>query len=455
MKDLTKGNTFLILFKFAIPLIIAGVVAQSYNLIDLIVAGNFIGSDALSATGCTSTLIQFLSSLFWGFGVAVSAIVGKLYGSKQYERIPVVIKTVSIFVSGLMALLCVGFIVFSRQTLVLLKVDEEIFEAANSYFRIFMVSLFIQALNYIWTCTLQSLGDSLYPMAMTLVSGLGNIGLNLLFVITFNMGINGLAYASILSCLISLIMGVIRILVYIKKLGGNYRLEFSFFELKKVSKLALPCILQQCSLYLSSVVVQPLINNMGKQVSGGYAIAMNVNTFLNAIYHNISRAVSAYVAQSKGAKQYNNYKKGVFIGIVQQLCFVIPLTIICIVFANPIFSIFMRDNDVSCLPYATQFAYICIPFLAFSALGNLMHSFYKSVGAVKSVLFSTIIFSIARIVLSYLIPNVDLINNIYWGLALAWIIEDLLLIGIYFIGIWKTNNHKLYESSLKNNKESR
>lgn len=449
MKDLTKGNTFFVLLKFAIPLIIAGVISQSYNLIDLIIAGKCIGTDALSATGCTTTLIQFLSSLFWGFGVAVSAVVGKLYGSKQYSRIHTVLKTITLFVFTLMFIICLGFIIFSRQTLYLLKVDEEIFEAANSYFKIFMISLFLQSITYIWTCSLQSLGDSVFPMIMTIISGLGNLGMNVLFVVVFNMGINGLAYASIISCFISFVMGGYRILFSIKKLGGNYRFEFSAFELKKVSKLAIPCILQQCSLYASSVVVQPLINELGKNVSGGYAIAMNVNTFLNAIYHSISRAVSSFISQSKGAKKYDNYKKGLYIGFTQQIIMIVPLTIICILFPNQIFSVFMKDNDLSCLVYATQFAYLCVPFLVFSALGNLMHSFYKSVEAVKTVLFSTIIFSIARIALSYLLPNSQYIDNIYWGLSLAWIIEDIVLVGIYYLGTWKSKNHKKYELERK------
>ena len=203
MKDLTQGNTFKELFKFSIPLIISGIVSQSYNMIDLIIAGKVIGNDALSATGCTSTLIQFLSSLFWGFGVATSAVIGKLYGAKENKRIVLVIKTTTLFIAITMFILCLMFFLLSNNVMEILKVDKEIIDPANNYFKLYMIALFFQAITYIFTCTLQSIGNSKYPMIMTLVSGLGNLILNILFVSNLNLGINGLAYATIISCFIS------------------------------------------------------------------------------------------------------------------------------------------------------------------------------------------------------------------------------------------------------------
>lgn len=451
-KDLTKGNTFLTLLKFAIPLIVAGVISQSYNLVDLIIAGKVIGSEALGATGATTTLIQFLSSLFWGFGVAVSAVVGKHFGAKRYERIPTTIKTITFAVTVTMFFICLGCIIFTDGIMEIFKVDTLVVDDASSYFRIYMISLFIQSITYVWTCILQALGNSKYPMAMTLVSGLGNLGLNLLFVVVFSLGVNGLALASILSCLISLVMGAIKIIQSIKDFGGNLAFEFSLKELKYTSKLAIPCILQQCSLYLSSVIVQPLINGMGKAVSGGFSIAMNFNTLVNAVYHSISRAVASYASQSKGAKKYDNYSKGIYVGIVQQVILSLPILILAYIFPNQIFSIFMKDNDVSCLPYATQYVKLCVPFVLICAYGNLMHSFYKSVGAVKTVLFTTTLFTISRILFSYLLPNEELISNIYLGLSLSWVVEGLALLIAYYSGIWKTKNHKKYEKEKRDEK---
>ena len=437
MKDLTQGNTFKELFKFSIPLIISGIVSQSYNMIDLIIAGKVIGNDALSATGCTSTLIQFLSSLFWGFGVATSALIGKLYGAKENKRIVLVIKTTTLFIAITMFILCLMFFLLSNNVMEILKVDKEIIDPSNNYFKLYMIALFFQAITYIFTCTLQSIGNSKYPMIMTLVSGLGNLLLNILFVSNLSLGINGLAYATIISCFISLLMGLIKIIKTLYEFNGDIKFQFSFSELKNVSYLAIPCILQQCSLYLASVVVQPLINNLGKSVSAGYSIAMNVNVLLNAVYHSISRAVATYASQSKGSKQYSNYKKGIYIGIIQQLILTLPLLIICVIFKDKIFLIFMKDNDTTCLPYAIQYVDLCVPFVIFCALGNLMHSFYKSIGSVITVLITTTIFTITRITLSYTLPNTNLISNIYLALSIAWVVEATILMLAFYLGFWK------------------
>ncbi len=455
MKDLTKGNTFLVLLKFSIPLIIAGVIAQSYNLIDLAIAGKVIGSDALSATGSTSTLIQFLSSLFWGFGVAVSAVVGKLYGAKEYKRINTTIKTITIFVFIVMAFVCAFCMISSGMIMDLLKVDNEVKDSARSYFTIFMVALFIQSLTYIFTCILQSLGDSKYPMFMTLVSGVMNIGLNLLFVMVFKLGVNGLALATIIACLFSFIMGLFRIINVIKSMDGNLSFEFSFDELKNVSYLAIPCILQQCSLYLSSVIVQPLVNDLGKKVTAGYSIAMSYNTLVNSFYHAISRAIASYSSQSKGKKEYDNYSKGVYIGFGLQLIVVIPVLIFTIIFPNQIFMLFMKNNDTSCLIYSTKYVIFCIPFVCFCAFNNLMHSFYKSVGSVKTVLFTTTLFTISRICFSYLLTYGEVIDHVYLGLSLSWVIECISLMSIFYLGIWKNPEHKQYEKMKKLNNQTK
>src|SRR5574344_866120 len=134
MKDLTKGNVIKVLLIFAIPLIISGLLSQTYNLFDLMVAGKFVGDNALGATGCSTTFIQFVSSLFWGFGVAVATITGELYGEKNYRKIVTITKTILILNIVLMFEVCAFSILFARQILTLLKVDEIIYDDALTYF---------------------------------------------------------------------------------------------------------------------------------------------------------------------------------------------------------------------------------------------------------------------------------------------------------------------------------
>jgi putative MATE family efflux protein len=450
MKDLTKGNVIKVLLIFAIPLIISGLLSQTYNLFDLMVAGKFVGDNALGATGCSTTFIQFVSSLFWGFGVAVATITGELYGEKSYKRIVTATKTVLILNSAVMFLVCLFCIIFARQILTLLQVDEVVFEDAMTYFIIYFIALFFQSIYYQIVCILQSLGNSKYPLLVTVVTSIANLGLNLLFVLVFKLGVFGLAIATLISGIIGFILGFIKILKTIKELGGDFKLEFSKEELNLLLKIGIPCILQQSALYLSSVVVQPVVNGLGKDVSAGYSVAMNINLLLNAIYHSISRTVATYTSQSKGARLYNNFSRGIKVGMLLQVLFCAPLCILIAIFPNEISSVFLNTKDSACLPYATQYVVLCIPFTIFVSYGNLMHSFYKSVEAVKTVFVSTLIFTIARITFTYVIPNQNYLFSVYLGLSLAWVVEAIVLTIIYFSGIWKSKEQKEFENKSKN-----
>jgi len=428
MKSLIQNkNTFRTLLVFALPVILSYLLTQTYNLADVIIAGKAIGDDALSATGVTSTFIQFLSSIFWGYGVAVATISGEQFGANEKEKLISTIKTVTFFISIVMTVLCACCAIFAEPILTLLKVDSAIFESAKQYFQIFMIGLFFQSISYQFTCILQSLGISKFPLIATFISGALNVGLNLIFVKVLNWGVNGLAWATVISSFISLVLHLIRIGMIVKELGGNFKFHISGSLLKKTTLLAIPCILQQCSLYLSSVIVQPFINGLGKDYSAAFSIAMNVGLIFNATFHSVSRVIAAYSSQSKGAKQYKNYSKGILIGIALQVIFTAPLCIATAIWPNQIFSIFLNGKNPNILVYATQYVVLCVPFIIFCAYGNLMHSFFKAVESVKTILITTTVYTIARITFTYTIPNDDKLLSVYLGLSLAWVVESIVL----------------------------
>lgn len=448
--NLSKENkVFKALFLFAIPLIISNVLAQSYNIIDLIVAGRVLGTDALSATGSTSTFIQFVSSFFWGFGVAMSTVIGELYGKGDKKGAVKAIKTGVMFIAGLFFLVSLFCFIFAPQILTWLKVDPEIFDSALLYFRVYIISLFLQALGYQVTSILHGVGNSKFPMVMTSIAGVTNVAFNLIFIIPCHMGVEGLAYATIISSGISFVLGIIYVFKIIKDFGEDLKPEFDLSIFKFLGRLAIPCIIQQTALYFSSIMVQPKINGMGKAYSAGYSVAMNYNLILNAVYHALSRSTSTYTSQCKGSGKHDKYTHGILCGCAIQAILITPLAILTMIFPNQIFSIFLKNNDSSCLPYATSFAYCCLPFIYFICYGNLMHSFYKSVEATKTVVFTTAMFTVARIGFTYLLPDMGNLVNIYLALAFSWVVEAILLFAFYVSGTWKAKEIKEFELKAK------
>ena len=160
-------------------------------------------------------------------------------------------------------------------------------------------------------------------------------------------------------------------------------------------------------------------------------------------------AIATYASQSRGEQKYENYSKGIRIGLILQLIFTLPLVIILFVFPNEACMLFLRNRDSDCLPYATQFIYLCLPFLFFTCFVNLMHSFFKAVKAVNCVLISTTLYSISRITFTYLLPNNEYIFAVYLALSLSWVVESIALIIIYYSKLWiKKDEKELLEKKI-------
>ena len=451
MKDLTQGKPFKSILLFGLPLLISGIIAQTYNLIDLLIAGRYLGSVGLSAVGSTSTFISFLSSYFWGFGVAVSTVIGKYFGAKDNERVVKAAKNILFFVSLTMVVVCALCFLLADPIFRLLNIQSDIYEDAMVYFRIYIFSLFAQAVAYQLTSVLHAIGDSKIPLLATTVSGIANVGLNLLFVGVFDWKVAGLAYATLASSIAGALISLIAVIRYIFKMGYNLKWQFSWDSIQPIITIAIPCVIQQCALYLSGVAVQPMVNGISKEAVAGYSVAMSINTFINAAYHSYSRAVASYASQSLGSKKYNNFNKGVLIGFSQQAMIFLPMMAVCLIFPVPIISLFLKNNSTDCIPYALNYMWFALPFVPFCAYGNLMHSFYKAVGAVKSVLVSTTVFTLARIAFTYLVPPGDNLMTIYLGLSFAWIVETIVLLVIYFSRIWQPSEMKATKIENKGN----
>lgn len=449
MKDITKGNIFKTLLLFSLPLIFSGLLSRTYNLVDIIIAGKTLGDDALSVLGCSTTFIQFLSAIFWGFGVGLSTLTGILFGKEEKEKIVKLSKTGISTITAVMFLICLFCVIFATNIMDFLKVDPDIIVDAILYFRIFMLSLFFQSFYYQIICIFQSVGDSRFPMIITLITSGINIILDLLFVLVFKLGVMGLAIATVIASFVGLVYALIKMMILIKKLNGNFKWQYSFQDLGSILKISLPCILQQISLYASSIGVQPLINKIGKEATSGYSIAMNINLVLDAIYHGVARAVATFASQSKGAKKYKNYNKGNLYGLLLMVVLCAPFIITIFIVPKEICLIFLNNKSSASIPYAIQYVYCCLPFLVFLFVGNLLHSFFKAVESIYSVLISTTIFTIARLLFTYFLPNNEYIFSVYIGLGLAWVIEAIVLTIIYYTGIWKSKEQKEEEKLLK------
>ena len=438
MKDLTTGNIYKTFILFAIPLVLAGILSQAYNLIDTVIAGKYLGDQGLAAIGSTSAFITFSSSIFWGYTSGAAIYLATLFGAGKYQEIKsaiyhsLAVIVLSALFFGVLVVLC------SDQILHFLQVDETIYTDAKCYLTIYILGMFLMLANNCFVHIMNALGLSSYPFFMSLLSAVLNIGGNIFSVTVLKLGVAGIAYATLFAALTVDICYLFKIRKCLKELGVlTYKVTFQPALLSKISIYALPVAAQQLIMYVACLIISPMVNGIGSSASASYTVVMQLYNMNSGIYQNSAKTLSNYTAQCVGAGKTKQLKRGVRVGLLQGIAFVSVPLIICSVLAKPVCAIFFPENYAGDgLTYAIMFAQFYLPLIVFNLINNLFHAFYRGTASMKLLLILTTTGGLSRVIFSIIfVPHFGM-QGIYIGWALSWITEAILAIGSYFSGIW-------------------
>ena len=440
MKDLTKGNIYKTFILFAIPLVLSGFLSQAYAIIDSIIAGKWLGPDGIAATGATGSLIQFISSVFWGYSAGFSIYIAVLFGAGNYERLKttlysnfVLITIASIFVSLIM-------IVFKDGIFDFLEVDSKIRRDSMIYFITYVAGLFSILLNNFFAVSLHAMGISGFSFRMALISSVLNIAGNIISVTLLDMGVFGIALSSVLSATVVNVFYIIKIKNCFSQMecDDDFKLKFSTLSIKRSISYAIPVTFQQLVMYMASFVISPLINGLGGAYTAAYAVSNRVYEINAGVYQNSAKTLSNYTAQCIGSKQYNLIEKGVKVGFIQSVVLVLPFVAVCAVFAIPICKAFFPAQYAGDgLRYSVLFSEIYLPFILFNVVNNLFHAFYRGIKNMKWLLITTTFGSLVRVIATFALAPEHGIYGVYAGWAISWVMEAVLCAGSYFFGGWK------------------
>lgn len=444
MRKLYEGNIRRNFFIFAFPLILTALFSQAYSIINTIMAGKLIGDNAISAIGSTAPFVSMISSLFWGYATGFSIYVAILFGKGDSKKMLNVIK-VNILVSSLVVLtisfLC---IILHEYIFDFLNIDESIRKDAFLYFGIYMSGLVFLHITWCLGYISNAIGHTILPLGASLISNILNISGNYVLVKYTDMGVGATALATVGSALVVIIF-------YLYMLYGSFKkykiptkgIYFSKDELKMSWEYAFPTMLQQSVMYMCTAFVSPLTNKCGAAAIAGYTIGMRIYDLNAAVYQNSNKTVSNYIAQCIGAKKYNMIKPGIRTGIIQTSIFLLPLLIATVFGAKYISGIFLNEPDS--IHFSIIFMRYCMPFVIFNVINNLAHAIFRSAGAGKILVASTLVYSISRFAYSYILYPKFEMYGIFLAVILSWITEAVLCIFIYATGRWKNEEYKLNE----------
>ena len=387
-KDLTTGKIMPILVNFTVPLVLGNLFQLTYNAVDSIIVGHFVGKEALAAVGICNPVSTLMILFLNGLCMGASILMGIQYGAKDYETLHRQISTTLLsgaFFSFFLTLVCV---IFAVPILLLLQVDPSIMDMTVQYLRIIFLGLMFTFLYNFFSSTLRALGDSASPLYFLIISAILNIFGDLFFVIVLKAGSNGCAISTVLSealcCLFCIIY--IQKKVPILRLGKKW-LVFDARLLKKTIAYGWASAMQQATVQMGKIAIQALVNTMGVSVAAAFAVVNRIDDFAITPEQNIAHAMTALMAQNKGAGKNDRMREGFRCGMILELVYGAAVMLICLGFARPLMSLFVKDEEV--IGHGVVYLHLIAVMYILPAVTNSLQGFFRGIGDLKVTLMSS------------------------------------------------------------------
>lgn len=363
IKDLTVGKPESVLWRFCMPLFGSIIFQQLYNIADSLVAGKFVGENALAAVGNSYEITLIYLAFAFGCNMGCSVIVSQLFGAKEYENLKTGIYTALISTAVLVAGLMVFGITCGGSMLHLINTPEEIMAPSKLYLDIYTLGLPFLFFYNMSTGIFSGLGDSKTPFIFLVISSTSNILVDIFFVTKLNMGIAGVAWATFICQGVSCILAVTVIFKRLATITTEHKPAlFSWPLLKKISAIAVPSILQQSSISIGNIIIQSVINGFGPSVIAGYAASVKLNNMVITSFTTIGNGISNYTAQNIGARRADRVKAGFNAGVKMVWTLSLPIFLLYFFGGRFLLNFFMEEPAGLAMDTGITFLRILSPF---------------------------------------------------------------------------------------------
>ncbi|MDY3919190.1 MAG: MATE family efflux transporter [Candidatus Limivivens sp.] len=438
MKDLTSGNPAKILWLFSIPMLVSAMFQQIYNIADSMIAGKFVGEDALAAIGASYPITMIFMAIAMGINIGCSVVISQLFGGKKYREMKTAVTTTFLACLCICLLLTAGGLLLCGPLLRMIQTPDNVFEDAALYLKIYIGGLSFLFLYNICTGIFTALGDSRTPLYFLIASSLGNILLDLAFVTLVKWGVAGVAWATFTAQGISSVLSIVTLAGKLRQIETEEKpAPFSWEMLRKIGRIAVPSILQQSFISVGNIFVQALINGFGSAAIAGYSAGMKLNTFAITSFTTLGNGVSSFTAQNVGAGKLERVKEGFRAGLVMMILIALPFFAAFFFFDGPMLRLFMNAGSENAMAVGQDFLRIVSPFYFVVCIKLLADGVLRGAGAMKQFMISTFSDLIIRVMLSYVLSGFLGTTGIWMSWPIGWVIGTSLSAFFYFTGSWK------------------
>lgn len=431
-KDLTVGNSAKVLISFSLPLLGSVVFQQLYNIADSLVAGKFIGENALAAVGNSYEITLIFIAFAMGCNIGSSVIVAQLFGGQKLGKMKTAVYTTLIAGGVLCLALMAAGILLCPSLLQWIKTPENVLADSRLYLDIYILGLPFVFYYNIATGIFSALGDSKTPFIFLACSSVSNIAVDILFVTAFDMGVDGVAWATFLCQGVSCVLALVFLFRRLKKIRTTEKAAvFSWPILRRIASVAIPSILQQSFISVGNILIQGIINPFGSSVMAGYSASIKLNNLVITALSAISSGVSNFTAQNLGAGLMTRIREGFRSGLRMAWALCLPLTLIFLTAGKYLALLFLEDPGSSSMDVAVEILWILAPFYCVVASKLIADSILRGMGMMREFMIATFTDLILRVALAKILSGSLGTTGIWIAWPIGWVIASGLSIVFY------------------------
>jgi len=434
--SLTEGPIARLILSFALPILAGQVFQNLYNSVDAIVVGKLVGTTALAAVTSSTDVSHLLIGFFSGLSVGAGVLFSRFFGAEDYESLRDSIHTALTF-AVLLGVFMAGLgIALTEPILRLVACPDDVFPEAAGYLRIYLVGILFTSIYNVGSGILRAVGDSRHPFLYVVIASVTNIALDLVFVGWFRLGVNGVAYATIISQFLSMTLVFHRLL----RANDVYRVSLRALGIKKeylreIVRLGFPTAIQMSLVSISNLFVQRYVNAFGSSVMAGVGAAKKIDKFIGLIPQSIALASMTFVSQNVGAEKQERAFRGVRTALGLSLAFVIVPGVLLFAFAKPVSGVF--TDDPAALLSASAMLRTMVPFFFFQALNQTFMSASRGFGHSQAVMWLSMsgMIVMRQIFLAISMSVSHSVTNVYFAFPVGWGFSALFVFVYYYFAI--------------------
>jgi putative MATE family efflux protein len=445
-KDLTLGKPSKVIWMFCLPLFASVIFQQLYSIADSLVAGRMLedGESALAAIGNSYEITLVYLAFAFGCNMGCSVIVSRFFGQKAINKAKTSIYTALITTTITCVILMIIGLTLGEAILKLIKTPESLIQDSKLYLDIYTYGLLFVFIYNLCTGIFAAFGDSKTPFIFLAISSICNVGMDILFVKAFHMGIEGVAWATFICQGVSAILSFIIVIIRLKRLKPfdndiDKVKPYDFRMLKVMLVIAIPSILQQSFVSIGNIAIQSVINSFGEATMAGYSAVIKLQNLVITGLTTLSNGISNYTAQNLGAGKKERIRPGFLAGFKLTLVLIIPFSILYFFLGGYIVQIFLEKNtSEEAISVANNFLHIIAPFYFLVATKLIADGVIRGYAKMGFFMIDTFLDLGLRVGLAFLFPYAFHMgsNGIWISWPIGWGLSMLLAI-IFYIFVTK------------------